>query len=57
MEITELYESLKPLIPEDEMLKQSEWFETRMHSIKDKIKQWLLDAREQCKHDDGAGVL
>lgn len=30
VETKELHQSLKSLLPEDEMLKQDEWYETRM---------------------------
>ena len=39
VETKELHDSLKPFLPEDEMLKQDEWVETRMHSNKEIIQK------------------
>lgn len=55
METTELHESLKPLLPKEEMSKQNKWFEIEMNSnteIIKIIKEWLLDIKEQCKGVD-----
>ena len=53
IELNELHESLKPLIPEDEVIKQNEWFETRMHSnreIMNTMERWLQTTKEQFTH-------
>ncbi len=38
-EAAELHKSMNPLLPEGEMSKQNEWFETRMHSNKEIIQK------------------
>ncbi|KAL7395532.1 hypothetical protein ABVT39_018826 [Epinephelus coioides] len=56
VETTELHESLKPLISEEEMTKQNAWFEPRMHSNREMMhtmKKWLQTTKEQFKHDGG----
>lgn len=58
VETTELHESLKPLLPSEEMSKQNKWFEIEMNSNTEMIKRiegWLLDFKEQCKGDENDG--
>lgn len=58
VETTELHESLKPLLPKEEMSKQNQWFEFEMNSnteIIKRIKEWLLDIKEQSKGVDDDG--
>jgi len=55
VETTKLHESLKSLLPKEEMSKQNKWFETQMNSnteIIRRIKEWLPDNKEQCNDDD-----
>ena len=51
VETTRLHESLKPLLPEDEMFKQTEWFQNQMHNVKGvihKMEKWVHANREKC---------
>lgn len=57
-ETMELHESLKPLMPKEEMMKQNAWFETQMRSNREMMhtmNKWLQTTKEQFKHDDGGG--
>ncbi|XP_034063576.1 uncharacterized protein LOC117540820 [Gymnodraco acuticeps] len=61
-ETTRLHESLKPLLPEDEMFKQTEWFPNQMHNVKGvihKMEKWVHANREKCIQvvDDENDVL
>lgn len=61
-ETVKLQESLKLLVPEDEMSNQNGWFKNQMHKVNgviSKMEKWMLASKEQDKtdeHDDETSV-